>query len=65
VCGGRGFAWEFEELSEGVTRMTQHVTLEGERAEDYAEGMRMLEEGIPVGMGKLAEAIAKASGASV
>jgi hypothetical protein len=37
--------------------MTQRVTLEGERAGEYVEGMRMLEEGVPVGMRKLAEAI--------
>jgi hypothetical protein len=58
------FAWEFKEESEGVTSITQRVTLEGERAGDYAEGMRMLEQGAPVGMGKLAEAIEKASGES-
>ena len=58
------FAWEFEEAGEGVTRITQRVTLEGGRADDYAEGMRMLEEGVPVGMGKLAGAIERASGES-
>ena len=51
------FAWTFEESAAGGTRMTQRVTLEGERAGEYVEGMRMLEEGVPVGMRKLAEAI--------
>src|SRR4051812_30292729 len=31
------FALTFEELGEGSTRITQRVTLEGERADDYAE----------------------------
>jgi uncharacterized protein YndB with AHSA1/START domain len=57
------FAWTFEETEGGGARMTQRVTLEGERAGDYAEGMRELERGIPVGMCKLAEAMARASGA--
>lgn len=48
-------------MGEGATRVTQRVALEGERAGDYAEGMKMLEQGIPVGMCKLAEAIEKAS----
>lgn len=56
------FVWTFEESGESMTRITQLVTLEGERAGDYAEGMKMLEQGIPVGMCKLAEAIVKASG---
>jgi hypothetical protein len=54
------FAWEFEELSEGVTRITQRVTMEGGRAGEYVEGMRMLEQNMPAGMGRLAEAIATA-----
>jgi hypothetical protein len=56
------FAWTFEETGEGGTRITQLVTLEGERAGDYAEGMKMLEHGIPEGMRKLCEAMLKASG---
>jgi hypothetical protein len=78
VNGGRGavveislpgallrFAWEFEELSEGVTRMTQRVTMEGERAGDYVEGMKVLEQNMPAGMDRLAGAIAKTSGEAV
>jgi hypothetical protein len=53
--------WRFEE-SEGGTRITQRVTLEGERADDYAEGVKMLEQYTPEGMRRLAEAMAKASG---
>lgn len=56
------FAWAFEESAGGGTRITQHVTLEGARAGDYAEGLKGLEAGIPEGMRKLAEAIAKAGG---
>lgn len=55
------FAWKFEELGEEATRMTQRVTLEGERAGEYAEGMKVLEKNMPDGMSRLAQAIAKAS----
>jgi hypothetical protein len=55
------FALTFEKSGEGVTRITQRVTLEGERADDYAEGMKMVEQNIPEGMRRLSEAIAKAS----
>ena len=56
------FALKFEESGEGVTRITQRVTLEGERAGEYVEGMKMLEQNMPAGMDRLAEAIEKASG---
>jgi hypothetical protein len=56
------FAWTFEESAGGGASITQRVTLEGERAGEYAEGMKALERNMPAGMGRLAEAIAKASG---
>lgn len=59
------FAWEFEAVGESATRITQRVTLEGERAGDYAAGMKMLEQNMPDGMGRLAGAIEKSSGESV
>jgi hypothetical protein len=49
------FNWRFEDTVDGGVRMTQRVTLEGERAEDYVEGMKQLEWGIPQGMQKMAE----------
>lgn len=55
------FAWEFEESGGEATRITQRVTLEGEREGEYIEGMKMLEQNMPAGMGRLAEAIASAS----
>jgi len=53
------FRWWFEDAADGGVRMTQQVTLEGERADDYAEGMKQLEWGIPQGMQKMAEVMAK------
>jgi hypothetical protein len=41
--------------------MTQKVTIEGDGAADYEEGMKVLEKSIPLGMEKLVEAIAKAA----
>jgi hypothetical protein len=55
------FRWEFAELSDSVTRITQRVTLAGERAGDYMAGAAELEKGIPQGMQKLAEEIVKAA----
>lgn len=54
------FRWEFAELSDTVTHITQRVTLEGERAEDYMAGAAELEKGIPEGMRMLTEEILKA-----
>lgn len=56
------FAWTFEESGAGGTKITQRVTLEGERAGDYAGGMEGLGRGVPEGMRRLAEAIAAARG---
>jgi hypothetical protein len=58
------FALTFEESGEGSTRITQRVTLEGERADDYAEWMKMIEQMMPEGMRRLSEAIVKQSGAA-
>lgn len=55
------FRWQFEELPNAATRITQRVTLEGERAADYMSGAAELEKGIPEGMGKLAEEIINAA----
>lgn len=56
------FAWTFEEAAAGGTRVTQRVTLGGDRAGEHLGGMKMLEQGIPVGMRRLAEAIANEAG---
>ena len=58
------FHWQFEDLPDAATRITQHVTMEGERAADYLEGAAQLEKGIPQGMRKLAEVITKAAQAN-
>jgi Polyketide cyclase / dehydrase and lipid transport len=58
------FRWEFAELSNMVTRITQRVAIEGERAEDYMAGAAELEKGIPEGMQMLAAEIVKAAPAS-
>jgi hypothetical protein len=55
------FRWQFAELPNAATRITQRVSLTGERAVDYMAGAAELEKGIPVGMGKLAEEIVKAA----
>ncbi|MGH9752366.1 MAG: hypothetical protein ACREA2_06230 [Blastocatellia bacterium] len=55
------FRWRYEDAAGGGVRITQRVTLEGERADDYAEGMAMLESGVPQGMSKLAEEMIKAA----
>jgi hypothetical protein len=54
------FHWSFADLPGGGVRMTQKITLEGERAAEYEEGMKLLEKGAPFGMEKLAEAMLKA-----
>ena len=54
------FVWTYEELSEGRTRLTQDIVLEGPGAEAYVP---FLEEhfvgNIPKGMEKLAEEVAR------
>jgi hypothetical protein len=56
------FFWRFEDTASGDTRITQRASLEGERADDYLEGMKGLESGIPQGMQRLADEISKAAG---
>jgi len=58
------FLWLFEELTVGSTSMRQVVSLEGERAHDYLEGMALLEKGIPEGMKSLAQGMVNAARAS-
>jgi Polyketide cyclase / dehydrase and lipid transport len=54
------FEWTFDELSDRQTRLTQHITLEGPRAEEYVP---MMEEffapNIGKGMARIAEEIAR------
>jgi len=54
------FAWTFEELSDGQTRLTQHITLEGPNAEAFVP---MMEEffapNVGKGMERIAEEIAR------
>lgn len=54
------FHWRFEELPDNATRISQQVTMEGERIENYMAGAAELEKGIPEGMKKLTEEIIKA-----
>lgn len=54
------FAWTFEELSDSQTRLTQHIILEGPKAETYVP---MMEEyfapNVGKGMERIAEEIAR------
>lgn len=58
------FTMRFEDKPGGGTRMTQTVTLDGERAADYIAAVEELKEGMPVGMAKLAAAIARSATAA-
>jgi hypothetical protein len=51
----------FEDTAGGGTLITQRVTLGGERASDYAAGMKELEKGVPEGMRSLARGIIRAA----
>lgn len=51
------FEWLFEDAAGGGTRMTQRVTLEGERAAEYAGALPEFAAGIPAGMRSLAAAM--------
>ena len=55
------FQWTFADAGSGGTRITQQASIEGERADDYAEFGRGLEMGIPPGMQRLADAIEQAA----
>ncbi|MGI8565194.1 MAG: SRPBCC family protein [Pyrinomonadaceae bacterium] len=52
----------FEDSLNGGTRITQQMSLDGERAEDYAWIGAQMEKGMPEGMQKLAEAMRRAAG---
>jgi Polyketide cyclase / dehydrase and lipid transport len=54
------FAWTYEELTDGRTRMSQHIVLEGSGAEAYVPLMEQyLAPNAVQGMERLAEEIAK------
>src|SRR3954452_7505077 len=54
------FVWTYEELTEGQTRLTQHIVLDGPGAEAYVPFMEEHFVGnIPKGMEKLAEEVAR------
>ncbi len=55
------FQWLFQESPDGQSVLTQRVSLEGEQATDYQEGIKQLEQNLPDGMKRLAEAIVKAA----
>ena len=55
------FQWNFADMTGGGARITQKVTLEGERAAEYEEGMKLLEKEMPPGMERLVEAMVKAA----
>ena len=51
------FAWSFEELDDRRTRITQRISLIGERANSMVEQAKTLEKTVPDGMAKLAKKI--------
>jgi hypothetical protein len=55
------FSWRFESVGVGRTRITQHVSLRGEKAENYLGFAKTFEANLPAGMTKLAAAIEKRS----
>jgi uncharacterized protein YndB with AHSA1/START domain len=56
------FAWTYEELADGRTRMSQHIVLEGPGAEAYVPPMEQhLAPNAVQGMERLAEEIAKSA----
>jgi len=56
------FHWVFKESAAGNALLTQQVSLDGERAADYLEGIKQLEQNVPDGMKRLVDAIVKAAG---
>lgn len=57
------FFWEFRDSASGHTEISQAVTIEGDRAAEYArEFGPAFERGIPQGMKKLGEAITRLAG---
>lgn len=56
------FHWKFEDSAAGGIRLTQHVSIEGPRADEYSTTVGPeMEKGIPQGMQRLSAAIAKAA----
>jgi uncharacterized protein YndB with AHSA1/START domain len=54
------FTWTYEELADGRTRLSQHITLEGPGAESYVPILEQsLAPNVGKGMEKLAAEIAK------
>src|SRR5215213_4346622 len=55
------FRWQFADSAAGGTLISQRVTLAGEQAGNYADGMKFLEKGIPEGMKSLAKGMVEAA----
>jgi Polyketide cyclase / dehydrase and lipid transport len=56
------FLWTFADAGGGGTRITQHASLVGEQADQYAQTFgKELEKGMPPGMQRLADAIEAAN----
>jgi hypothetical protein len=54
------FAWTYEELTDGRTRMSQHIVLEGPGAEAYVPVMEQyFAPNVGQGMERLAEEVAR------
>src|SRR5262245_64267293 len=54
------FAWTYEELTEGQTRMTQHIVLQGPGAEAYVPAMEQsFAPNVGQGKERLAEEVAR------
>src|SRR5262245_12077896 len=54
------FAWTYEELSDGRTRLTQHILLEGPGAESYVPTMEQyFAPNVGKGMERLAEEVVR------
>lgn len=56
------FRWVFERTPAGGTRITQRVSVAGERAAEYKGAVGEFARGVPAGMRSLADAMAKAAG---
>ncbi|HKP85639.1 MAG TPA: SRPBCC family protein [Blastocatellia bacterium] len=55
--------WRFEDSASGGARITQRMSMEGEKAEDYVATLTSeMERTMPQGMQKLADAITGAAG---
>jgi hypothetical protein len=55
------FSWRFESVGVARTRITQHVSLRGEKGENYLGFAKTFESNLPGGMRKLAAAIERRS----